>query len=139
MDMIDSNFNSVPNDDLDSPSCFGKIIKPMLGLVEVAQILGYTTKGLRKIVDRSRAKRQGVRTRGPTIKFFQTAKGAPIKFKRDWIEEFIAQHTVDPSASIDVAKPVKRCGRKPRASTPAPIASATTMFGLDESLMGSGT
>ena len=59
-------------------------------------MLGYTEKGLRKIVDRSRARARGVRTRGPTIRFFQTTRGAPVRFKEEWIEEFVDQHTVDP-------------------------------------------
>lgn len=79
----------------------------LLSLQEAAEALGYTIKGLRKIVDRSRAKANGVRTRGPTIRFFQTTRGAPIKFKEEWIEEFIEEHTVDPSNG----KPSKN-GRK---------------------------
>jgi len=69
----------------------------LLGIREAAQMLGYTEKGLRKIVERSRAKANGARTRGPTIRYFQTCKGAPVKFKREWIEEFIDEYTVDPA------------------------------------------
>ena len=69
----------------------------LLSLQEAADALGYTVKGLRKIVDRSRAKANGARTRGPTIRFFQSCKGAPIKFKPAWIEEFIDRYTVDSS------------------------------------------
>ncbi len=65
----------------------------LLSLQEAADALGYTVKGLRKIVDRSRDKANGARTRGPTITFFQTTKGAPVKFKPEWIEEFVADHT----------------------------------------------
>jgi hypothetical protein len=68
----------------------------LLGIREAAEVLGYTEKGLRKIVDRSRAKAQGARTRGPTIRFFQTSKGAPVKFRPEWIEEFIDDYTIDP-------------------------------------------
>lgn len=67
----------------------------MLSLQEAAEKLGYTTKGLRKIVDRSRAKANGAETRGPTITFFQTTKGAPVKFRPEWIDEFIEAHTVE--------------------------------------------
>jgi len=35
------------------------------------------------------------RGRGPTIRFFQSCKGAPIKFKTEWIEKFIDRCTVD--------------------------------------------
>ncbi len=51
----------------------------LLSLKEAAEILGYTERGLRKIVERSKAKSNGVRTHGPTIKFFQTEPSAPIK------------------------------------------------------------
>ena len=68
----------------------------LLDLKEAAAALGYTVKGLRKIVDRSRARAHGARTRGPTIKFFQTSRGAPVRFRPEWIEEFIDEHTVDP-------------------------------------------
>lgn len=71
----------------------------MLSLEEAAEMLGYSVKGLRKIVLRSKAKAQGARTRGPTIKFLQAGKGSPIKFREEWIEEFIDQYTVDPTTA----------------------------------------
>lgn len=71
---------------------------PLISLEEAARLLGYTAKGFRKIVDRSRAKAAGHRTHGPTIPFFQATKGAPIKFKVEWIDAFISEHTVDPAA-----------------------------------------
>ena len=72
----------------------------LLSLQEATDALGYTVKGLRKIVDRARARAHGAaRTRGPTIRFFQTVKRAPVKFKFEWLEEFIEQHTVDPEAT----------------------------------------
>jgi hypothetical protein len=69
----------------------------LISLEQAAQMLGYTTKGFRKIVDRSRAKACGFRTHGPTIRFFQATKGSPIKFKPEWLDAFIAEHTVDPN------------------------------------------
>ena len=65
----------------------------LLNLKEAADALGYTVKGLRKIVDRSRRRTLGARMRGPTLTFFQTTKGAAVKFKPEWIEEFIEEHT----------------------------------------------
>jgi hypothetical protein len=82
----------------------------LLSIREAAEMLDYTEKGLRKIVERSRAKAAGARTRGPTIKFFQTSKGAPIKFRPEWIEEFIDENTVDPSERL-----VPPDGRRKRA------------------------
>jgi hypothetical protein len=77
-------------------------------LQEAAEALGYSVKGLRKIVDRSRAQTRGLRTRGPTIKFFQAGERSPIKFKPEWIEEFIAGHTVDPTPPAKKAKAPSR-------------------------------
>jgi len=72
----------------------------LLSLQEAAEALGYSVKGLRKIVDRSRSRARGVRTRGPTIKFFQAGEHSPIKFKPQWIEEFITGHTIDPAPPV---------------------------------------
>jgi hypothetical protein len=80
-------------------------------LQEAAEALGYSVKGLRKIVDRSRARARGLRTRGPTIKFFQAGERSPIKFKSEWIEEFIAGNTVDPTPP---AKKTKAPSRPPQ-------------------------
>jgi hypothetical protein len=83
---------------------------PLISLEEAARLLGYTAKGFRKIVDRSRAKAAGHRTHGPTIRFFQATKGAPIKFKVEWIEAFVIEHTVNPQekASPSNGRPARR-------------------------------
>jgi len=72
----------------------------MLSLREAATLLGYTEKGLRKIVDRSRRARKGQRVRGPTIEFFQTGRGGPIRFRREWVEAFIDTHRASPAPEI---------------------------------------
>ncbi len=92
----------------------------LLNIQEAADALGYKVKGLRKIVERSRAKANGARTRGPTIKFFQSTKNAPIMFRPEWLEEFIDKHTIDPDYT-----PTRN---EPRKYTP------TETFGLDEEL-----
>ena len=57
-------------------------VKPdMLSLRQAATLLGYTEKGLRKIVARK------------GIQFFQSRPWAPIKFKREWIDAFIMEHS----------------------------------------------
>ena len=67
----------------------------LLSLREAAALLGYTEKGLRKIVARK------------GIQSFQSAPWAPIKFKREWLDEFIDRHTKQkrpvarPSVSFD--------------------------------------
>ena len=72
----------------------------LLSIQEAADVLGYTVKGLRKIVERSRAKACGARTRGPTIKFLQTCRGAPVKIDEELIKEFKERYMVDPDQGI---------------------------------------
>jgi len=62
----------------------------VLTLEEAAELLGYSTSGLRKIVNRTKAGKQGA-----TIRFFQVGKG-PIKFRRDWLNEFIDANSIMP-------------------------------------------
>lgn len=77
----------------------------LIGLEEAAQLLGYSVSGLRKIINRSRRKIRGEPAVGPTIRFFQAGPKAPIKFKPVWIEDFICQHTGDPSRIVPAAQP----------------------------------
>lgn len=98
----------------------------LIGLREAARILGYTEKGLRKIVGRSRARAAGARTHGPTIKFFQTGKGGLVKFRPEWIDEFVDQHTVDPS------EPAKEPAARPRRKR---LGSKSALSQLDQQLL----
>src|SRR3954462_4614236 len=68
--------------------------EPLLSLDEAAKLLGYKASGLRKIVTRTRHGGQGAK-----IKFFQVGQG-PIKFRREWIEEFIQANTVEPKSIL---------------------------------------
>jgi hypothetical protein len=86
----------------------------LLNLREAADALGYTVKGLRRIVERSRAKARGARIRGPTIKFFQAGEHSPIKFRGEWLEEFIAAHTVDPRHGTAVDSLAEHFGLDPQ-------------------------
>ena len=52
----------------------------LLTLQQAADVLGYSAPGLRKIVARTKAGQPG-------IKFSQIGNG-PIKFKREWLDEF---------------------------------------------------
>jgi hypothetical protein len=63
---------------------------PLLSLDEAAKLLGYSPSGLRKIVNRTKAGKQDA-----AIQFFQVGKG-PIKFRREWIDDFIAANSVIP-------------------------------------------
>ena len=56
-------------------------VKDLLSLREAATLLGYTPKGLRKIVSRK------------GIQVCQSRKWAPLKFKREWLDDFVDGHT----------------------------------------------
>jgi len=86
----------------------------LLSIQEAAEVLGYSVKGLRKIIDRSRAKANGARTRGPTIRFFQSCRGAPVRFKEEWIEEFIENCTIDPGNGVPMKR--ERNGKRGQVS-----------------------
>jgi excisionase family DNA binding protein len=58
----------------------------MLSLNEAAAVLGCSPSGLRKLVQRR------------AIRFFQLAKHSRIKFRREWLDEFIDAHSVVPGA-----------------------------------------
>ncbi len=68
----------------------------MLTLPEAAKILGYTEKGLRNIVERSKRALAGQRVNGPTVEFAQAGVRGAIRFRREWIENFIAGHRPTP-------------------------------------------
>jgi hypothetical protein len=60
----------------------------LVDLNVAAAILGYKPAGLRKVVARSKAGKPG-----PTIQFTQVGKG-PIRFRREWLDDFIASNIV---------------------------------------------
>ncbi len=62
----------------------------MLTLPEAAKLLGYTEKGLRNIVERSKRARAGQRVDAPTIEFAQAGVRGAIRFRREWLDAFIA-------------------------------------------------
>jgi len=68
----------------------------MLSLPQAAQLLGYTEKGLRNIVDRSKRALAGRRVQAPTIEFAQAGVRGAIRFRREWIDNFIAGHPPAP-------------------------------------------
>ena len=76
----------------------------MRTLKEAAPILGYTVKGLRKIVDRSRKKARGEKITGPVIGFFQACPHGPIKFTDDQLEDFVERYSIDPVNAVHKPK-----------------------------------
>lgn len=77
----------------------GEKIEELIDFEEAIRILGIGERNLRKIIQRSRERIEGKWTTGPTIRFFQYHSKAAIKFRREWLEEFICQHTYDPRPS----------------------------------------
>lgn len=102
----------------------------LLSIAEAARRLGYTVDGLRKIVDRSRSRRAGANTHGPTIKFFQASPHSSIKFRPEWIDEFIDQHTCDPSKGVTMPNATNR---KP-ATKPKSAVESLEVMGFKKSL-----
>jgi hypothetical protein len=84
---------------------------PLLSLEDAAKLLGYTPSGLRKIVRRTREGK-----RGPTIQFFQVGTG-PIRFKPEWLDEFVAANSTMPQRqrSTPIPKAV-RCKNRSTVS-----------------------
>lgn len=74
---------------------------PLISLEDAAKLLDYSTSGLRKIVNRTKAGGQG-----PTIHFFQVGNG-PIKFRSEWIDEFISANTLGPKR-VDSTSPQRQ-------------------------------
>ena len=73
----------------------------LLTLKQAAELLGYSTHGLRKLAKRG------------AIPYFQASKGAPLKFKPEWLNEFIGKGTKPGPA----AKPEPR----PKSVAAAPV------------------
>jgi hypothetical protein len=62
----------------------------LLSIKEAAEILGCSVNSVRIYIDRTR---RGLR-RG--IKFFQPGPWSPIRFKREWINQFIEENAQEP-------------------------------------------
>jgi hypothetical protein len=65
----------------------------MFTLKQAATRLGYSESGLRKLVDKR------------AIEFFQLRPWSPIKFKPEWLDAFLAKHTVE-HRSVKHSKPL---------------------------------
>jgi hypothetical protein len=84
----------------------------LLSLDEAAGILGYSTSGLRKIVRRTRNGQTGA-----AIQFCQVGNG-PIRFRREWLDTFIAANATAPQRDIPMPMPkAVRCNRRSTASS----------------------
>lgn len=83
----------------------------LISLSEAAELLGYSTSGLRKLVARR------------AIQFFQARPHSPIKFRREWLDEFVEAGSIKPGAPATAQK-----RRKPKRDPIEPC------FGFDSSL-----
>jgi hypothetical protein len=69
----------------------------LLTLEEAAAQLGYSASGLRKIVNSTKAGKSGA-----AIQFFQVGRG-PIKFRQEWLDEFIDANATIPMRPRPIA------------------------------------
>jgi hypothetical protein len=93
------------SDQTDSASQLDAHAERMLTVEEAARQLGYKPSGLYKIIGRTRKGKPG-----PQLQFYQLGKG-PIKFKQQWLDDFIDDNSVIPgprSSSLSVKKPSRR-------------------------------
>lgn len=85
----------------------------LVSMKDAAEYLGYSVDGLREIVDRSRRRANGSAVRGPFIKFFQAGKCGAVRFRKEWLDDFIEENTVDPTVPLTPKEKVVRAKRKP--------------------------
>jgi excisionase family DNA binding protein len=73
-------------------ACLESLPQPkseLLSLQQAAEYLGYSTKGLRKVVRRGE------------LRFLQTKPRAPLKFRKEWLDDF-GTRQVEPAKSQPV-------------------------------------
>lgn len=110
----------------------------LIGFEEAARILGMGERNLRKIIQRSRERIEGRWTSGPIIRFFQFQPKAAIKFRREWLEDFICEYTHDPnSPSLLPPEPPQRKQTQPAMAGFGPQGRITEpALGFDSNLYG---
>jgi len=94
------------------------VTEPLLNMKQGAIRLGYSPSGMRKLIERSKRRLEGYPVKGPTIRFFQPSPGDEIKFRPEWLDEFIDACTHDPekvSLKTIAAKPMPRKDKRPGA------------------------
>jgi hypothetical protein len=89
----------------------------MWTLTEAADYLGYSASGLRKLVKRG------------DVRAFQARKHAPLKFKREWLDDFINAN------SLLQGVPACLPPAKPRKQKAPPAIDGASEFGFDSALL----
>ena len=74
-------------------------MSPLISLTDAAAYLGMTANGLRKIV------------RGGGITYFQHGRRGRIKFRPEWLDEFVGVHTHPPRQFVP--RPSRQPKQKP--------------------------
>ena len=89
-----------------------------LSLTEAAAYIGYKPGGLRKLVRRR------------DIRFYQVRKHSPLRFRREWLDQFIEAHSNHPGVSRGLSS-------APRKKKTPPVAGEVekTEFGFDSALL----
>ena len=72
----------------------------MLHLREAAEYIGMTASGLRKLVGRKE------------IRYCQRKSHSPILFKPEWLDEYVAKHTLIPKDELPPVAPRTRKKRR---------------------------
>jgi hypothetical protein len=89
----------------------------MLNIKQAAAYLGYSPKGLRKIIDRTRRKQAGACVQGPIIEFSQAGKRGTLHFRQEWLDNFIENNRDGRSTPLlPRPKPRKGPGRPIKAA-----------------------
>jgi hypothetical protein len=70
----------------------------MLNTEQAAHYLGVSMRSLQRIVARSKRRAAGLPVDGPVITYAQLGDHGAIRFKPEWLEEFIRRSTVIPQA-----------------------------------------
>jgi hypothetical protein len=71
----------------------------MLNMDEAAEYLGYKPSGLYEIVGRTKHGKAGAQ-----LQFYQIGTG-PIKFRREWLDEFVEANSIKPGEIVPAKKP----------------------------------
>jgi hypothetical protein len=86
----------------------GKMEGPMISLKDAAKYLGCSVQGLHHIVNRSRDASNGAMVKGETIQFCQYTPGGSVRFKKEWLDDFIDRTTNTGQRPEAVVQPRRR-------------------------------
>ena len=97
-----------------SPPGISTVNDYLISLDTAATQLGYSVSGLRKLI------------RKKAIQFFQISPHAAIKFRQEWLDEFVEAKTIKPSRPL----PPKPKPKKVRPALPANVKANQALYNL---------